>query len=182
MRSPREEKLAKRCGLSSSSFSPKAPLLSPRSFGTVWQQKIAIKLPLSVLVGKTFRLFVFSFLFGTDWEHLAPGSVSLFIYEMKDLTSLVISYELAPLYLDIGWREGLVNDKVEKGRHLWVTLHVILSQNSTVNYVTSCFVSASHLQGEAAFLWWQKLYCSLLYPLHSPQDLPSRRTQLTFAE
>ena len=96
--------------------------------------------------------------------------------------SLVISYELAPLYLDIGWREGLVNNKVENGRHLWVTLHVILSQNSTVNYVTSCFVSASHLPGEAAFPWWQKLYCSLLHPLHSPQDLPSRRTQLTFAE
>lgn len=168
--------------MSSLSISPKAPLLSPWSFGTVWQQKTAIKLPLSVLVAKTFKPFVFSFLLGADWENLAPGSVSLFICEMKDLTSLVISYELAPLYLDIGWREGLVNNKVENGRHLWVTLHVILSQNSTVNYVTSCFVSASHLPGEAAFPWWQKLYCSLLHPLHSPQDLPSRRTQLTFAE
>lgn len=79
--------------MSSLSIFPKAPLLSPQSFGTVGGSFLT----LSVLVTKTFKPFVFSFLFGTDWENLAPGSVSLFIYEMKDLTSLVISYELAPL-------------------------------------------------------------------------------------
>ena len=63
-----------------------------------------------------------------------------------------------------------MNDKAEKRRHLWVILYVILSQNSTVNYVTSCFVSASCLPGEAAFPWWEKLYCSLLHPLHSRQS------------
>lgn len=46
----------------------------------------------------------------------------------------------------------LVDSQIEQGKHLLVTLHITLSQNSIINYVTSYFMSVSCLLGAAVCL------------------------------